>query len=159
MKRQLLHRLPSDVPSRFMGMYSSELRCFSTSDASSPRTTTISKQCTANLQGSGDMGTHWSGVERGECSTMRCCQVLQGSGAVCAPLQERDLELNRDHAGTAGRVPYLRRIPDGAETQTPQRFVWELDTPLDEGRARGMWSSLHEGVHQYTPCYDCDVCA
>ena len=83
---------------------------------------------------------------------------LQGSGAVCAPLRERDLEHNQDRAGTSGRVPYPRRIPDGAETQTPQRFVWELDITLDEGRARGVWSSLREGVHQYTPCYDCDVC-
>jgi hypothetical protein len=100
-------------------------------------------------------------------ASARCCEgrmrnhallPLQGSGAVCAPLRERDLEHNQDRAGTSGRVPYPRRIPDGAETQTPQRFVWELDITLDEGRARGVWSSLREGVHQYTPCYDCDVC-
>ena len=36
--------------------------------------------------------------------------------------------------------------------------MWELDIPLDKGRARGVWPSLREGVHQYTPCYDCDVC-
>ena len=78
---------------------------------------------------------------------MRCCQVLQGSEAVCAPLQEQDLDLNRDRAGTAGRVPYSRHLPDGAETQTLQRFVWELDIPLNEGRTRGVWPSLREGLN------------
>ena len=77
-------------------------------------------------------------------ASARCCEgrmrnhallPLQGSGAVCAPLRERDLEHNRDRAGTSGRVPYPRRIPDGAESQTLQRFVWELDITLDEGRA------------------------
>jgi hypothetical protein len=68
------------------------------------------------------------------------------SGAVCAPLREQDLEPDQDRA----------RLPVGAG-QTPQRFVWELDIPLDEGCARGVWPSLREGIHQYTPCNDCDV--
>ncbi len=83
---------------------------------------------------------------------------LQGSGAVCAPLRERDLELDGNRASTARRVPHSRRLSDGAGAQTPQRFVWELDLPLDEGRARGVWPSLREGLHQYTPCNDRDVC-
>jgi hypothetical protein len=58
----------------------------------------------ANPQGAGDMGTRHAGVERGECGTTNHCQVLQGSGAVCAPLRERDLELVPNHASTAGRV-------------------------------------------------------
>jgi len=78
---------------------------------------------------------------------MNCCQVLQGSGAVHAPLREQDLELNRDRAGTAGRVPYPRHLPDGVETQTPQKFVWELDIPLNKGHTRGVWPSLREGLH------------
>jgi hypothetical protein len=46
------------------------------------------------------MGTRRPGVERGECNTTRRCQVLYGSGAVCAPLRERDLEPDPNHAGT-----------------------------------------------------------
>jgi hypothetical protein len=30
--------------------------------------------------------------------------------------------------------------------------------PSTKGCARGVWPSLREGVHQYMPCYDCDVC-
>ncbi len=81
------------------------------------------------------MGTRRAGDERGECSTTRCCQVLQGSGAVCAPLRERDLEPAPNRACTAERVSYPRRLQDGMETQTLQRFVWELDIPLNEGCA------------------------
>ncbi len=112
----------------------------------------------ANPQGLGDMGTHLLGVERGECSTMCRCQVLQGSGAVCAPLREKDVEPDPNCAGTAGRVSYPRRLQDGSGTQTSQRFVQELDIPLDKGCARGMWSSPHEGLHQYPSFYNCNVC-
>jgi hypothetical protein len=104
------------------------------------------------------MGARRPGVVMGECGTKHRCQVLQGSGAVCAPLRERDLELDQNCASTAGRVSHPRRLSDGAGAQTPQRFVWELDLPLDEGRARGVWPSLREGVHQYTLCNDRNVC-
>ena len=57
-------------------------------------------------------------------------------------------------ANTLSRMPSL-----STALLTPNvRFVWELDIPLDEGRARGVWPSLREGLHQYTPCNDRDVC-
>ena len=94
------------------------------------------------------MGARRPGVTRGECGTTRRCHVLQGSGAVCAPLRERDLELDQNRTSTAGRVPYSRRLPDGAGTQTPQRFVWRLDIPLDEGRVRGVWPSVKDYINK-----------
>jgi hypothetical protein len=58
----------------------------------------------------------------------------------------------------AGRVPYPCHLQDGLETQTLQRFVRELDIPLDKGCARGMWPSPREGLNRYTLFYNCDVC-
>jgi hypothetical protein len=71
----------------------------------------------------------WLGVTREECNTMHHFHVLQGSGAVCAPLQEQDVEPDQGRACVAGRVPHPRRLRDGSGTQTLQKFVWKWKYP------------------------------
>ena len=60
MKQQLLQRLLSVVLSQYTEMYLSESRFSSTSDASLPRTTTISKLCGSKSARRGGYG-HMSG--------------------------------------------------------------------------------------------------
>ena len=68
------------------------------------------------------------------------------------------MEPDPNRASTAGRVSYPHRLRDGTETQTSQRFVWELDIHLNKGCARGMWPPSREGLHRYPSFYNHDVC-
>ncbi len=94
---------------------------------------------------------HWTWCQKHRgCwiySQLCCCHVLQGSGAVCAPLWEQDVEPDYSRACTAGRVPHPCRLQDGTGTQTLQGFVWEVGIPLNKGRAQAVWPSPREGLH------------
>jgi hypothetical protein len=53
---------------------------------------------------------------------------------------------------------HIRAAYRMARVHKPWKGLFGNWIPLNEGRARGVWPSLREGVHQYTPCNNCNVC-